>query len=78
MRVEIFVQSSLPEAYQLSLFPLIGSEDLEDDKDVDDYEGNAADYVRELSKRDIKSEIKPVRNEPQSDVRLSGPRISIM
>ena len=55
--------------YQLSLFPLISSDDLEEDMDIDEYDGPAADFVREVTKKDIKAEMK--RTEDYLNPRVS-------
>ena len=44
--------------YQLSLFPLIEDSDVEDDMDVDDWEGDPSQYVRELTVKDLRGSLK--------------------
>ena len=49
--------------YQLSMFPLIEeSMDIEEDMDVDGYEGDPSEYVREMTRKDIKQSAKRIED----------------
>lgn len=46
--------------YQLTMFPLISKDDLEEDMDADHYEGDPKDFVRETTEADIKKAKKQI------------------
>ena len=55
--------------YQLSLFPLMSPDDIKEDIDIDEYEGPQDEYVREMTKKDIKEAMK--RTEDYLSPRIS-------
>ena len=46
--------------YQLSMFPLIAGEDIEEDMDIDHYEGEPAGFVRATTEKDIRQAMKKI------------------
>lgn len=46
--------------YQLSMFPLISDSDLEEDMDIDHFEGDSGDFVRATGIEDIRKSMKKV------------------
>lgn len=46
--------------YQLSMFPLITDDDIEEDMDIDNYEGGPDGYVRSTTQKDIRRAMKKI------------------